>query len=458
MPLIAHDRPDAVVAFRGGLTVTAERFLAQVRQLAARLPPRPVINLCGDRYRFAVTLSAALLRGQSTLLPSTHTPETLRQLRALAPQALLVTDEPDHARDLPGLLFSDEPVEPHTRHASARGDWSVPELAPELPAIHIFTSGSTGAPVPHLKPLGSLCQSVRAAAARLPPIGAGGCAIVATVPPQHMYGLESSVLLPLWSGGALCAERPFFPSDIATALAALPRPRALVTTPVHLRALVEQPAPCPAVDLIVSATAPLPRELAREAERRFGATLLEIYGSTETGQLATRRTVHEERWRLWPGVELTCSADGRCSVAGGHIATPTRLADILEPSSNGGFLLRGRSTDLVNIAGKRSSIAYLNHQLTAIAGVVDGVFFMREPDAQGIARLAALVVAPRLTEQEILTALRERLDPVFLPRPLLRVEQLPRNATGKLPQQALQALLARLGQAAADCGEVPADS
>ena len=68
------------------------------------------------------------------------------------------------------------------------------------------------------------------------------------------------------------------------------------------------------------------------------------------------------------------------------------------------------------------------------------------------------MVAPRLTAQAILAALRERLDPVFLPRPLLRVEQLPRNATGKLPQRALQALLTQLGQAAAGCGGVPADS
>ena len=39
--------------------------------------------------------------------------------------------------------------------------------------------------------------------------------------------------------------------------------------------------------------------------------------------------------------------------------------------------------------------------------------------------------------------LRRRIDPVFLPRPLVIVERLPRNATGKLPQQALQALADR---------------
>jgi acyl-coenzyme A synthetase/AMP-(fatty) acid ligase len=41
---------------------------------------------------------------------------------------------------------------------------------------------------------------------------------------------------------------------------------------------------------------------------------------------------------------------------------------------------------------------------------------------------------------QLLAALREHIDPVFLPRPLLFVDVLPRNATGKLPRVALQAL------------------
>ena len=52
-------------------------------------------------------------------------------------------------------------------------------------------------------------------------------------------------------------------------------------------------------------------------------------------------------------------------------------------------------------------------------------------------RLAALVVAPALSEAEILAVLRAAIDPVFLPRPLRRVGALPRNATGKLPRDAL---------------------
>jgi 3-hydroxymyristoyl/3-hydroxydecanoyl-(acyl carrier protein) dehydratase len=66
-----------------------------------------------------------------------------------------------------------------------------------------------------------------------------------------------------------------------------------------------------------------------------------------------------------------------------------------------------------------------------------------------VARLAACVVAPRLTPQQVLSALRVHLDPVFLPRPLLFVDALPRTATGKLPRQALQALIeSRTGSSA----------
>jgi acyl-coenzyme A synthetase/AMP-(fatty) acid ligase len=124
----------------------------------------------------------------------------------------------------------------------------------------------------------------------------------------------------------------------------------------------------------------------------------------------------------------------------------TPLCDVIEILNDGEFLLHGRTADLVNVAGKRSSFAYLNAQLNAIPGVVDGAFFLRTADpagSAGVARLAAAVVAPALTAPQLMDALRQRIDPAFLPRPLLMVDELPRNATGKLPHHALQALAAR---------------
>jgi acyl-coenzyme A synthetase/AMP-(fatty) acid ligase len=64
-----------------------------------------------------------------------------------------------------------------------------------------------------------------------------------------------------------------------------------------------------------------------------------------------------------------------------------------------------------------------------------------ETETDGVTRLTAFVVSPGVEPASIIKALRERIDPVFLPRPLHFVDALPRNATGKLPREALKALL-----------------
>jgi acyl-coenzyme A synthetase/AMP-(fatty) acid ligase len=250
--------------------------------------------------------------------------------------------------------------------------------------------------------------------------------------------------LALATGNACCAERPFYPADIAAAGAPLPRPRVLVTTPVHLRTLLASEIDLPPIDLVVSATAPLGQDLARAVEAKFRTLLLEIYGSTETGQIAIRRTSESAAWRLWPNVRLQVS-NGEVFAHGGHVEQLTAMQDVIEITGDDEFLLHGRTADLVNVAGKRSSFGYLNAQLNAIPGVTDGVFFLRDgaTGSTGVARLGAVVVAPTLSVAALTEHLRQRIDPVFLPRPLIIVERLPRNATGKLPQQELQHLANR---------------
>ena len=408
-----------------------------MRHLAERFAPgRHVINVCADRYHFMVGFAAAVLSGRVSLLPPTHTPEVVRHLTAFAPDVFCLTDEAGCDIDLPCMRYP--PYE-----GDAHGLWPVPPIESDRTVAFVFTSGSTGVPVPHRKTWGRLVQCVRRGAARLALEGRPH-AVLATVPPQHMYGFESSVLLPMHSGGALCAEHPFYPADICALLDSIPAPRALASTPIHLRALLDSQAQLPRADLIVCATAPLTQALALEAERRFHGPLMEIYGSTETGQLATRRTARELEWRLWPEIRLALE-EGRAFASGGHLEQPTPLCDELELLEGGRFRLHGRLADLVNIAGKRSSLAYLTHQLTSIEGVLDGAFFFpgqSRADELGITRVAAAAVAPSLDAAHILAALRLRIDPVFLPRPLLLLERLPRNGTGKLPQQALRALLA----------------
>jgi acyl-coenzyme A synthetase/AMP-(fatty) acid ligase len=250
-----------------------------------------------------------------------------------------------------------------------------------------------------------------------------------------MYGMELSVIMPLLSNVAVHTGRPFFPADVATALAQVGTPRVLVTTPVHLRALVEADVDLPELAAMVSATAPMPAELALAAERRFGAPLHEVFGSTETCVFASRRSSAEDDWQLYDHVVLHPQPDGTL-VDAPQLTTPMLLADIVTLHDNGRrFRLCGRNTDLLEIAGKRASLGDLNRRLMAIPGVRDGVIFqLDDADAMGIRRIAALVVAPGVDEHAIIDALRESVDPVFLPRPLRLVDALPRNETGKLPR------------------------
>jgi acyl-coenzyme A synthetase/AMP-(fatty) acid ligase len=440
LPLLAHASTDAVLAFRAGVPLTVGQFLSDVGEVTAALgPAQHVLNACSDRYRFTVGFAAGLTAGKVTLLPSTHTPEVIRELQLFAPDAVCLTDSAECDIQLPQVSYPRNlpPVRAATTLA-------VPQIEATQLACYVFTSGTTGTPLPYRKTFGPLLQCVREEVLRLGLSASAPWSIVATVPPQHQYGFESSVLIALANGHAFAAERPFFPADIAATLAAVPRPRALITTPVHLRALTSTATALPPTDLIVSATAPLAQQLAAEAEQRFNTRLIEIYGSTETGQIAVRRLTESVEWQLWSGVRFEVR-DGETWAHGAHIEQPTRMCDVLELTGEGRFLMHGRLTDLVNIAGKRSSLGYLNHQLNSISGVLDGAFFhFEDPRVPhgGVIRVAACVVAPGLTAAQLLQALRERVDPAFLPRPLLLVPRLPRNGTGKLPQEALQALAA----------------
>src|SRR5215813_1455126 len=399
-PLIAHASPDTVIAYRAGTPVLVSQFLSDARQLVRALPQcTHVLNACSDRYHFTVGLAAALISGRVSLLPSSQAPQLMQQLAAFAPDAIYLTDEANDTIAFPRVLDLREALTANAQYAPAGpAAREVPHIDAEQLAAYVFTSGSSGTPLPHRKSFGPLIGCVLEGASRLGLAGVARWAILATVPPQHMYGFESSVLLALAGGHALCAERPFYPADIAAALERLPRPRALVTTPVHLRALLGSGVELPAVDLVLCSTAPLAQQLAVDAERRFDARLLEIYGSTETGQIALRRPTHTAEWRLWSGVSLELEADGS-RARGGHIEQPTLLPDVLEMTGPKSFLLHGRVSDLVNIAGKRSSLAYLNYQLNSIPGVEDGAFFHAAESSRshtGVARVAACVVAPAL--------------------------------------------------------------
>lgn len=418
LPLISGFRADAPLIRHLGRWVTQGEFVAQAQALSQRLPQgRYAINLCSNRYRFLLGFAAACLRGQTNLLPSSPAPAAVADVRARYRESYELAD---------GQIAVD---------AAGVADTSPMLDADQLAAI-LFTSGSTGIPQAQPKSWRTLSVIARQLSERL--LEGAPAHIVATVPSQHMYGLETTALLALGGGCALHEGRPFFPPDVAQALNEVPAPRVLVTTPVHLRALIESATPLPAVQLVLSATAPLTEPLAAACEAAWSAPVREIYGCTEAGSTATRRTLDGPVWRLLPDRRLV-ERDGVTLVMAGHFPEAVPLQDVLELLDAELFRYVGRSGDLLKVAGKRASLADLTQKLQAVPGVVDAVIF--DAAAGEAARPAALVVAPALSEAAILQALAQQVDPVFLPRPLRKVERLPRNELGKLPRQRLIEML-----------------
>lgn len=445
LPLIHGADLAAPLAWVSGQPVSRARYLADVTECAAQLPPAGhMLNLSGDRYRFAVGVGAALLRGQDNLLPPNHTPDMIERLQALFPGTYIVVDDASAQAGAPHRLTWPDLARTGTQPAAA----PMPVLSEDALAAQVLTSGSTGAPLPYAKRWGLLWRNSEAGARRLAGAlgrsGLDGATVVATVPAQHMYGFESSVLVALHSGAAFDAARPFYPADIVAALARVPRPRLLVTTPLHLRTLLDAGVRVPPLDLVVCATAPLAPQLAARAEAALGGPLMEIYGCTEAGQVATRRTTAGAEWLAYDGLKI--AQDGEATVvSGGHVPQPTPLADVIEAIDSTHFRLLGRTNDLINVAGKRSSLSHLNFHLNTIDGVHDGAFWLPGGDADAsVARLVAFVVAPGVTRERILGALRERVDPAFLPRRIVWVDALPRDPTGKLPSARLAALAVQL--------------
>jgi acyl-CoA synthetase (AMP-forming)/AMP-acid ligase II len=252
------------VAWHDGRTVSAGQLLADAAALAEQLPAHgQAVNLCVDRYLFAVALLAAVLRGQTSMMPPNTLGDTLRRLRRPGTETYALCD--DLAVDCVGL-----PRQLVQRRPAATPLREAPPLGADFDAVCLLTSGSTGAAQPHHKTWAALQANIAAAARRLADLlgwpSLHGLNLVATVPAQHSYGIESSVLLALIGGAALDAGRPFYPADIAAALQRLTRPRALVTTPFHLKTLLLAGVDLPPTVLVLSATAPLSPQLAAAAE------------------------------------------------------------------------------------------------------------------------------------------------------------------------------------------------
>ncbi len=424
---------EALFALHQGKLITRGNLWSDVREMARSLPDKPyVFNLCENRYLFCLVLLAAASRGQICLLPPSSQMAVLREIILDYPGAYVASER---TPNLPGLeWFTVEAPRSEGTALEPRFDWN-------RTAVIAFTSGSTGKPKPCAHNLATFRISANMAVNSLG-FGQQQLLMVSTTPPQHMYGLESSVFWPLFSSLILYDGHPFFPEDVRRVVETASSPVVLATTPTHLRSLSKTSGSWANLAGVLSATEALSDQLARETGAILGQAPREIYGSTETLSFACREVLRGSLWQPYVGSRLIQQDSGLAYLESPHLQVPILLQDTFKIEADGRFAVLGRDVDMVKIGGKRASLSELNQRLKDIAGVEDGFCFVQQGGISG-GRLAAVVVS-RLAKQGILEGLQTYVDSVFLPRKVYFVDSIPRNEAGKLTKAEMEKLLAGL--------------
>ena len=435
IPLIHSFDPDKPLVLMPTGVICQQDWLSTCLRLAQCLPQqRYIINLCHDRYQFLLLFSAGLVGHKTALLPPNRQVKTIADIQQDYPDSICISDQPSNYAGLDILDIADLLSGP----PQVSDDLSVPIISANHTAAVAFTSGSTGKPNPVAKAWRTLVGTGEKIANRFQ-LDKSKPVILATVPSQHMYGLENTVMLVLHGYCAMSNAQPFYPDDIVEQIDKIRQPILLVTTPVHLRSLVESgkiiQRPLAGV---ISATAPLADDLAVDAEKILRTQVQEIYGCTEAGSMATRRTVAGPRWQMLDGMRLQQNGDG-IAILGDQLTADAHVQDNIQLLSNDSFKFLGRKSDMVILAGKRSSLTELNHKLLSIPGIDDAIVYLPSDDNKSIVRPCAYVVS-QLTVADITQQASKLMDPVFVPRPIRKVPRLPRNETGKITQAILQQL------------------
>ena len=382
----------------------------------------PLCLATEDRGLVAAAILARLCGGPELILPPGLGTNMLEHL----------------ARQLPGLRLLH--TRPHPIDAPIRlcPGWQEREL------LRIFTGGTTGRPAIWPKTGLNLLAEARYLCQRFA-IGPRDT-ILATVPPCHIYGLLFSVLIPLVSGAGVIPEKPLFPAEIREA-ARQHRATVLVSVPPHYQALRDTPLDCADLRLAFSSAGPLGKTENRDFRHRNQVAVIEIFGSTETGGIASRnRQAGEQGFTPFAPVQWRIHDD--LLLVRSPFLSPTlelddegwfHSTDRVTRLSGDAFLPRGRADNIAKVGGKRVDLDEVAQTIRKMAGVRDcAVVALPERGGRG-SRIAALVAGEAEPDQ----VRRElaRLESHARPRTIRVVSTLPVRANGKHDRAAILELL-----------------
>jgi len=317
---------------------------------------------------------------------------------------------------------------------------------PDQPFVSLFTGGSTGKPRIWSKtPLNLFGEALHLA--RTFGIGQGDL-LLSTVPPQHIYGLLGSVLLPFVASARVLRKTCTFPREILNALQN-ERATVLVSVPIHYRALrCDNGIERFSLRMALSSAAPLDGEDAAFFFRETGLAITEIYGSTETGGMAIRSYGSDQgSWEPFCCIDWKILSDRLCVRSGfvspdlpcdteGFFMTTDRVAE----TGGNRFKFLGRADHIVKIAGKRVDLDEIREKIRRIPGVHDAYVMAAPVNGARQAEIAALV-ASNLPARTLRAAIRSMDDPYGRPRRIRVVKTIPVLSNGKIDRQRIEQLL-----------------
>lgn len=385
--------------------------------------------LCFENsYLFIVALLASLHAGKTPVIPGHSRVSQLEEQHALFSGVLS-----DRTLDFHGKL-----IVVASSHQTTRR-WAPLPAIDESRFVELFTSGSTGTPRRVIKHIVSLDREARLLADRFGE-RLTGCSVVASVVPQHLYGLTFRIVLPMALGLPLHAAMLYY----AEQLAALPHDRhyLFISSPAFLKRL-DTELPAPPVRMLISAGGMLPWCDVATTAGWLNICPDEIYGSTETGILAWRHRQQDNvPWLAFPGV-IFHQEDEACRVTSPliHEAEGLQLDDILHFDSEGLFSIAGRRGRVVKIEEKRISLNEIERRLLELDGICEAAALpVTRGGRQGIGALLVLDEAVRQRgymqdkkAQEFAwrRALLPWLEPVAVPRYWRIVNEMPVNSMNK---------------------------
>lgn len=434
----------------------------------------------------AVCLYLACLRAGAVYLPlnTGYTPSELAYFVGDAEPRLFVCAAKDLERisaALPGmnLLTLDDKGCSGSLIDEAKGqpvDYADADVGPSDLASILYTSGTTGRSKGAMLTHGNLCSN----AASLKDVWhfTQDDVLLHALPIFHIHGLFVAINVTLISGASMILLPKF---DLDAIFRGLPMASVMMGVPTFYTRLLGDsrlgPEITRTIRLFISGSAPLLAETHREWRSRTGHAILERYGMTETNMNTSNPydgpRVPGSVGRPLPGVELRiASKDGMVLPQGeiglievrgpnvfkGYWRMPERTAaefradgffvtgDLGRIDENGYVHILGRDKDLIISGGFNVYPKEIESLIDALPGVMESavVGLPHRDFGEGVTACVVTGKDALVTEKDVLNALAGKLARFKHPKRVVFVDQLPRNAMGKVQKNLIREKLAKL--------------